>query len=154
MEEVLMTSKHEMKDARGKQTKATSLLQPTPLGVVLGHPFGKTLQKWRTGVPVDCGKPWSQEAIQAAIARGPHKTALLPEAIPLVHEDIAHQVKAGFSEIINWDEIKHSLPAQFKISPVTVMPQTGRRGRIILDLSFPVHQKNDDKAKFFRSPST
>jgi hypothetical protein len=133
-----MTSKHEMKDARGKHTKATSLLQPTPL-VVLGHPFGKTLEKWRTGVPVDCGAAWSQEAIQAAVNRGPHITSLLDEAIALVHEDIAYQVKAGFSEIVNWDEIKNSLPAQFKISPVAVIPQAGRRGRIILDLSFPVH---------------
>jgi hypothetical protein len=111
-----MTSENEMKKARGKKTKATSLLQPTPL-VVLGHPFGKTLEQWRTGVPVDCGAAWSLEAINAAVARGPHITALLDEAIAVVHEDIAYQVKAGFSEVLFWDELKHSLPPQFKISP-------------------------------------
>jgi hypothetical protein len=35
-------------------------------------------------------------------------------------------------------------PANLKISPVAVVPQVGRRGRIILDLSFPVYQDLDD----------
>jgi hypothetical protein len=133
-----MTSENQMKNARGKKPKATSLLQPTPL-VILGHPFGETLEQWRTGVPVNCGAAWSMEAIDAAVARGPHITALLDEAIAVVHEDIAYQVKAGFSEVMYWDELQDSLPPQFKISPVAVVPQVGRRGRIILDLSFPVY---------------
>jgi hypothetical protein len=98
LKEVLMTSEHKMKKARGKKTKATSLLQPMPL-VVLGHPFGKTLQQWRTGVPMDCGAAWS-EAINAAVVRGPHIMALLKEAIAVVHEDIAYQVEAGFLEVM------------------------------------------------------
>jgi hypothetical protein len=40
-----------------------------------------------------------------------------------------------------WEDIKRRLPANFKISPVAVVPQVGRRGRIILDLSFPVYQE-------------
>jgi hypothetical protein len=66
-----MTSKHEMKNARGKLTRVTSLLQRTPPVVVLGHPFGKTLEQWRTGVPMDFGAAWSLEAIHNAIDRGP-----------------------------------------------------------------------------------
>jgi hypothetical protein len=34
-----------MKEARGKQDTARSLLQPTPLKM-LGHPFGETLEEW------------------------------------------------------------------------------------------------------------
>jgi hypothetical protein len=135
-----------MKKARGKKTRAASMLQPTPL-VVLGHPFGKTLQQWRTGVPVDCGVAWSVKAINAAVARGPHITALLEEATAVVHEYIAYQVKAGFSEVMYWDELKHSLPPQFKVSPVAVVPQASRCGRIILDLSFPVYVSSPGKLR-------
>ena len=38
------------------------------------------------------------------------------------------------------DEINNSLPKHFKVSPVAVIPQTGRRGRIILNLSFPARR--------------
>ena len=37
-----------------------------------------------------------------------------------------------------WDKINDDLLAHFKVSPVAVNPQTGYRGRIILDLSYPV----------------
>ena len=65
----------------------------------------------------------------------------------LVHEDIAYQVKAGFTEVVYWDEIKNQLPTNFKVSPVAVIPQTGRRGRIILDLSFPVRRPPDQQSQ-------
>ena len=71
--------------------------------------------------------------------QGPHPTAIAPKEVALVHKDIAYQVKAGFTEVVYWDAIKDDLPAHFKVSPVAVTPQTGRRGgRIILDLSFLV----------------
>lgn len=66
LEEVLMHQPNAMSAARGEQT-ARSLLQPMPL-IVLGHPFGETLEEWRQGVPVDCGESWTQEAIYAAVA--------------------------------------------------------------------------------------
>ena len=37
-----------------------------------------------------------------------------------------------------WENLKKSTPLHLKLSPVAVMPQRNRRGRIILDLSFPV----------------
>jgi hypothetical protein len=83
-----------------------------------------------------------------AVARGPYPTAIAPDAIALVHEDIDYQVNAGFTEVVYWDEIKDDLPAHFKVSLVAVIPQTGRRGRIILDLSFfPVHRPPQKGAK-------
>jgi hypothetical protein len=39
---------------------------------------------------------------------------------------------------MRWDDIKNNLPPSFKRSPVAVIPQEDRRGRIILDLSFAV----------------
>jgi hypothetical protein len=87
---------------------------------------------------VDCGAEWSREAIECAVKQGPHPTATAAEAVALVHEDLEYQVKAGFTEVVYWDEIKHTLPKHFKVSPAAVIPQTGCRGRIVLDLSFPV----------------
>jgi hypothetical protein len=104
------------------------------------HPFAPTLHEWEKGVPVDCGKDWSRETIGLAIAKGPHASALTPDARKLVLEDVAYQVDAGFSRIITWDSIKDNPPAKLKISPLAVVPQTNRRGRLILDLSFAVHR--------------
>jgi hypothetical protein len=116
--------------------------------IVLGHPFGETLEEWQSGVPVDCGETWARMAIEAAVARGPHPTARAADAVSLVHEDVAYQVKAGFSKIVLWDDIKTDLPSSFKISPVAVIPQDGRRGRIILDLSFAVRlEQKPDRRK-------
>jgi hypothetical protein len=57
---------------------------------------------------------------------------------PVCKEDIECQVKAGFTEVAFWDEIKDDLPAHFEVSPVAVTLQTGERGWMIFDLSFPV----------------
>ena len=115
-----------------------SLMQPQD--VARAHEFGPTLDEYSVkGVPVDCGGNWTRETIDAAIARGPHQSALTPEALELFQDDVVdYQVKAGFCRIVNWDDIKHDLPPQLKISPVAAVPQVGRRPRIILDLSFGV----------------
>jgi hypothetical protein len=104
------------------------------------HPFSGTLHQWEKGVPVDCGATWSRDAINLALAKGPHQSATTPEAIKLIHEDVAYQVEAGFSRIITWDSIKDKPHHNLKISPLAVVQQVNRRGRLILDLSFPVHR--------------
>jgi hypothetical protein len=115
-------------------------MQPQPLAA--GHPFFPTLHQWGTeGVPVDCGPGWEWDAVLAAVARGPHLSAMDPENIPLVHEDVQYQVDAGFSKIVLWDDLKKLKPRKLKISPIAVVPQKDRRGRLILDLSFPVYPK-------------
>jgi hypothetical protein len=72
------------------------------------------------------------------VRRGPHKSAATKDAVKLFEEDVTYQVEAGFSRIVNWDDIKDNPPAQLKVSPAAVVPQAKRRDRIILDLSFPV----------------
>ena len=90
---------------------------------------------------MDCGAPWSEEALAAAVEHGPQKGALSEEAIQLVHDDVEYQVKAVFAEIYFWDDLKGDHPSNLKISLVTVIPQQDRRGRITLDLLFPVYQR-------------
>jgi hypothetical protein len=105
-----------------------------------GHPFFKTLHEWGTnGVPVDCGPDWDWQVIEKAVARGPHISAMDADNIALVHEDIQYQVDAGFSKIMLWSDLKRLRPRKLKISPMAVVPQKDRRGRLILDLSFPVY---------------
>ena len=120
------------------QGKHTSLMQPQPLAGV--HPFEPTLRRWAHGIPVDCGPDWAWPVIAAAVERGPHPTARTPDSIRLFKEDIEYQIKAGFCRVFLWDDIVRMRPKNLKISPVAVVPQVNRRGRIILDLSFPVYQ--------------
>jgi hypothetical protein len=98
------------------------------------------MKEWRRGIKVDCGPDWSWADIEAAVSRGPHPTARTPAAFALFADDIAYQVKAGFCLVMSWEDMKHLRPKNLKISPVALVPQVGRRGRIILDLSFPVYQ--------------
>jgi hypothetical protein len=137
-----------MKKAKGnsKNNKLTQLLKLSALAI-MSHPYGDELARWDQGVAVDCGDEWSREAIDLAVAHGPHPTAQAAEAIDLVHEDIAYQVEAGFTKVVYWEDIKDDLPEHFKVSPVAVIPQTGRRGRIILDLSFPVRKPPHPQSK-------
>eukprot|EP00978_Attheya_sp_CCMP212_P031577 scaffold119933_cov29-Attheya_sp.AAC.6 len=111
-----------------------------PAAWVQFHPFAKTLKSWEQGVPVDCGPEWSPDTCGLAIEKGSHRGAMTAEAIELVHEDVKYQVDTGFSRIVLWDDIKHNPPAKLKVSPLAVIPQTNRRGQLILDLSFPVHR--------------
>lgn len=120
------------------QGKPMSLMQPQPLANL--HPFTPVLHDWKHGIEVDCGPEWKEEVIEAAVVRGPHPSALTPQAIELFAEDIGYQERAGFCKVVTWEELKLTHPKNLKISPVAVVPQVGRRGRIILDLSFPVYQ--------------
>ena len=60
------------------QSKLSSTLHGLmcPCNNVLQHPAAKLLLKWATeGCPVDCGQPWSKQAIQAAIDKAAHPSA-------------------------------------------------------------------------------
>lgn len=137
-----------MEIGRGKQKRRKkqpernrSLMRPMAW-VAERHPFGATLKDWEQGVPVNCGPDWAREAIEEAVQRGPHISATTPEARALVLEDVMYQVEAGFSEIVLWDDIKDDLPSNLKVSPLAVIPQANRRGRLILDLSFGVRRSH------------
>jgi hypothetical protein len=118
------------------QGKPTSLMQPQPLAEV--HPFVETLHDWQDGIQVDCGEDWEWDVVETAVERGPHPTANTEQSWQLFADDIVYQQKAGFSKVMLWEDLKKLRPKNLKISPVAVIPQIDRRGRIILDLSFPV----------------
>ena len=127
--------------AQGKRRK---LMNPSPW--MRFHPFVETLEKWALGVAAACGSPWTETAINAAVARGPHTSALTPEARDLIEEEMHYQIRAGFSEIVLWSDIRTRLPQHLKVSPIAVIPQVGRRGRLLLDLSFPRFRQHGPQA--------
>jgi hypothetical protein len=102
-----------------------------PSACVDFHPFVETLQEWELGVPVDCGTPWDWKTIEAAVEKGAHKSALTPELIELIAEDVEYQVKAGYAQVISWAELQRLRPENLKVSPLAVVPQRNRRGRMI-----------------------
>jgi hypothetical protein len=87
---------------------------------------------------VDCGLPWSKEAVHAAVKRGNRVSAMTLEAIPTIKDEVDYQIKAGFMKLVPWDDIKDDPQKKLRISPIAVKPESGRWGRVLLDLSFPV----------------
>jgi hypothetical protein len=74
------------------------------------------------------------------VEKGAHKSATTAESIELIAEDVEYQVKAGYAQIITWTDLCRLRPTNLKVSPLAVVPQRNRRGRMILDLSFAVRR--------------
>jgi hypothetical protein len=70
-----------------------------------------------------------------------------PDSMALVHKDIQYQVEAGFCQIFIWQEVQRQQTKNLKIAPIAVIPQRDWRGRIILDLSFPVYPQDRKNRK-------
>ncbi len=74
--------------------------------------------------------------MEAAIERGPHASALTPEAIEHFRLEVAGKVATGQARVVEWDEIRNNPPEQLKISPIAAIPHKSKAFRSILDLSF------------------
>ena len=108
-----------------------------PQGLAQKHEAAELLADWeKFGCPTQTGRNWTVEEIQAAIDRGPHKSALEPDAIAHFAEEVADKVAKGQARVVLWDDIKLNHPPQLKVSPVAAIPHKSRAYRSILDLSF------------------
>ena len=108
-----------------------------PQGLAQRHEAADLLADWeKFGCPTHTGRDWTREEIQAAIDRGPHKSALEPDAIAHFAEEVADKVAKGQARVVLWDDITHNHPRQLKVSPVAAIPHKSRAYRSILDLSF------------------
>lgn len=111
--------------------------QMAPKGLATLHPAGDLLNEWsQFGCPTMTGQPWTKQEMAAAIARGPHKSALSDEALKHFELEIAEKVAAGQARVIAWADIEHDPPPQLKISPIAAVPHSSKPFRSILDLSF------------------
>ena len=110
-----------------------------PSGLALHHPAADTLLKYATrGCEVRTGKPWTRDEMQAAVEKGPHVSALLPEAMEQFAAEVAEKERQGQCRVVLWDDIKANPPEQLKISPLAAVPHKSRTWRAILDLSFRI----------------
>jgi hypothetical protein len=125
------------------QAQGKKLMSPT--AEVGFHPFAAELKDWESGVPVDCGKNWEWTVIEQAVARGPHISAMTPEAIELVKEDVAYQVKAGYARVFTWAELKQMRPKKLKILPLAVIPQKRAQGTNDIGLVVSSPQSNQGR---------
>jgi uncharacterized protein YeeX (DUF496 family) len=80
--------------------------------------------------------------MQAAIDRGPHVSALVPEAMKQLQLEVNDKVRKGQAKVVLWDNIKDDPPKQLKISPIAMIPHKSRMFRAILDLLFRLRLKN------------
>ena len=119
-----------------------------PSGLALHHPAAAELLKYATqGCPTETGQNWTKEMMAAAVERGPHVSALTPEAIEYFQTEIEQKVAAGQVKIVEWDDIKDNPPEQLKISPLALVPHKSRAFRAILDLSFRLRLRDGSHIK-------
>jgi hypothetical protein len=97
----------------------TYLNEMCPAGISMSHPAGALLVEWATmGCPTKTGRPWTKKEIWEAVERGPHQSALSPEALTHFAEESVEKVKAGQANLVLWDHIKDNPPTQLKIPPI------------------------------------
>lgn len=95
--------------------------------------------RWPGPEPIAGPHGQPHDAIDRALAAGPHVSACAPAGVELIWEDIQYQVDAGFVRIKSEEELfQDGVPRELKISRVAVVPQDNRRDRIILNLSAEV----------------
>ena len=109
----------------------------TPRWRAMQHPAAPLLLEYaRVGCPVDVGRDWTLEELEAAVARGPHVSALVPDAIEQIQLEARDKEAQGFAKIFLWEDLKKTLPQKLKLSPLAMIPHKSRKYRAILDLSF------------------
>ena len=111
---------------------------------MLLHPAGSLLLQYtQNGCSVDVGSPWLSKEILLAAERVPHKSALEPEAIAMMHVEVDEKVKRGNVEVVYLDQIKHLLGTEewqhLTLSPLAMVPHKNRKYSAILDLSFSLN---------------
>ena len=114
-----------------------------PRGLALKHPAAALLKEWSIyGCPAMTGRDWTRAEMTAAIMRGPHESAMSPEAMEHFAKEVAEKVASGQARVVNWEDIKHDPPKQLKISPIAAIPHKSKAFRSILDLSFQLRLKD------------
>ncbi len=116
-----------------------------PAGLALHHPAADLLKEWATyGCPTHTGKPWTREDLQAAIERGPHRSALSDEAIAHFKAEVDEKVRTKQAKLVAWNSIMDNPPPELKILPIAAIPHKSKQFRSILDLSFHLRLERGD----------
>ena len=126
------------------RTKPEYMGTMRPRNGALHHAAADDLLRYATnGCPVDCGRDWTIEEMQAAIEKGPHISALDPVAITALRAETLERVAEGLCRRVPWNTIKENPPPNLKISPLAAIPHKSRSFRMILDLSYELKVNNN-----------
>ena len=113
--------------------------QMDPAGPALEHPAAHLLDEYATfGCPANTGKNWTLAELEAAIEVGSHVSAMVPEAMQQLQEEVTSKVANGQVKVFLWDDLKKTMPPKLKISRIAMIPHKSKPFRAILDLSFPI----------------
>ncbi len=94
-----------------------------PKGLALHHPAAEILEEYaKYGCPTQTGKPWTTQEMWEAVARGPHQSAMSPEAIEHFWLEASEKVNAGQAILVKWDDINNAPPPQLKILLIAAIP--------------------------------
>jgi len=98
------------------------------------HPASPLLSHFaKSGVPALLRTPpWSPELIEERVKRGCHKST--EEHLDFLREEMLEFVEKGFWILLPYRLVKYM--RQLRVSPLGVIPQRGRRPRLIVDYSF------------------
>ena len=88
------------------RTNTAEIREMAPQGLAQKHEAAELLADWEQfGCPTKTGRDWTFAEIQAGIDRGPHKSALKPDAIKHFTEEVANKVAKGQARVVLWDDI-------------------------------------------------
>ena len=98
------------------------------------HPAGDLLMKFeKNGVPTALSSaPLSAEERARRMSRGPHKSCM--DHLDFLREELLDYVEKGFWILLPYSLLKDL--QDLRLSPMGVVPQRGRRPRIIVDYSY------------------
>ena len=98
-----------------------------PAGLALHHPAADHLLSYATGgCPAKTGQPWSKQMMLEAIDNGAHKSAMVPDAMKQLAEEVEAKAKKDQCRVVLWDSIKDDPPEELKISPIAMIPHKSR----------------------------
>jgi len=126
-----------------------------PAGLATLHPAGDLLLDYAMkGCPANTGRPWTLEEMEAAVEKGPHVSALQPEAMAQLQQEVAEKEKQGAVRVVLWEDLKKDLPRELKVSPIAMIPHKSRLYRAILDLSYKLRLTPDEVMKSVNESTT
>jgi hypothetical protein len=67
------------------------------------------------------GDQWTQEMLEAALHKGAHPSAMVPEAAEQLREETLEKVAQGYARLVRWSDIKDNPPPNLKISPIAAI---------------------------------
>jgi hypothetical protein len=98
-----------------------------PSGEALNHPAAEMLLQYaQKGCPAVTGTDWTLDQLEAAVQRGPHRSALQPAAIAQHAKELDEKIAKGQARVFKWSELKKNLPPKLKISLLAMRPHKSR----------------------------